>query len=143
MNFARLLHPAGDARAAGFVDNVPRVNAIAERSPGFVWLLVNENQRVSETVNYELLDDDPLIAVSLSVWETAQDLEFFVRKTVHGGFVKRRAEWFEKHARPNYVIWPIAVGHEPDLAEGWAKLKQLETLGPSQAAYDFHWIASS
>lgn len=67
MNFARLLHEPGDPRVAGFVDNVPKVNAIAERSPGFVWRLVNEDQRVSDTVNYELLDDVPLMAISLSV----------------------------------------------------------------------------
>lgn len=142
MNFARLLHTSGDPRVAGFVDNVPRVNAIAERSPGFIWRLVDDDQHSSEVVDNNSPDDDRLIITSLSVWQTVQDLEFFVRKTVHGGFVKRRAEWFEGHTRPNYVIWPVAVGYIPDLAEGWAKLKQLETRGPSDVAYDFHWIAT-
>lgn len=34
MNVARLRHRAGDPRMAGFIDNVSRVNSIAERSPG-------------------------------------------------------------------------------------------------------------
>lgn len=36
-NWATLKAPVGDPRVAPFVDAVPKVNALAERSPGFVW----------------------------------------------------------------------------------------------------------
>ncbi len=84
MNYARLRHPAGDPRVAGFVDNVPKVNAIAERSAGFVWRLQDDAARVSDSVTFEAVDDDPLIAASLSVWESADHLQFFVQKRCTG-----------------------------------------------------------
>ena len=40
LNIGRLLHPVGDPRIADFVDNLGRINAMAERMPGFVWRLV-------------------------------------------------------------------------------------------------------
>ena len=36
-NIARLRALPGDPLVAEFLDTVPRVNALAERSPGFVW----------------------------------------------------------------------------------------------------------
>jgi len=36
LNVGRLLYPVDDPRIAEFRDNLDRVNAIAERSPGFV-----------------------------------------------------------------------------------------------------------
>ena len=53
LNVARLRHPPADARVAGFIDNVPKVNAIAERSPGYVWRLSDEAPSVVEGVAYQ------------------------------------------------------------------------------------------
>ena len=39
MNYAILRHDWEDPRVAGFVDNLELVNAVAARSPGFVWRL--------------------------------------------------------------------------------------------------------
>jgi hypothetical protein len=39
INIARLRHPEGDPRVADFFANLDRVNAAAERMPGFVWRL--------------------------------------------------------------------------------------------------------
>ncbi len=141
MNYARLRHPAGDPRVAGFVDNVPKVNAIAERSAGFVWRLQDDAARVSDSVTFEAVDDDPLIAASLSVWESADHLQFFVQKTLHGAFLRRREEWFEPNTGPNYVIWPVHVGHLPTLSEGKERLALLATDGATEDAYDFKYLA--
>ena len=37
LNIGRIRYEVDDPRMAGFVDNLASVNAIAERSPGFVW----------------------------------------------------------------------------------------------------------
>ena len=37
LNIGRLRYPTDDPRMAGFMNNLDFVNAIAERTPGFVW----------------------------------------------------------------------------------------------------------
>ena len=140
-NIARLRAMPGDPLVAEFVDNVPKVNSIAERSPGFVWRLNDQSAQVSRDVRFEAVMDDPLLAVSLSVWETVEALEFFVEKTVHGAFLRRRESWFEPWTGPNYVIWPVASGHVPTLQEGKERLAALARDGASEQAFDFAYAA--
>ncbi|UCH41974.1 MAG: DUF3291 domain-containing protein, partial [Gammaproteobacteria bacterium] len=61
-------------------------------------------------------------AARLSVWESYECFEHFVHKTVHGQFLRRRAEWFENINAPSYVIWPVDAGHTPSLAEGHKRI---------------------
>lgn len=138
-NAARLLHPPGDVRVAEFVDNTLKVNAIAERSEGFVWRLADEASLVARD-GYKGTDGDPCIAYSLSVWETIGDFERFVHKTVHGVFLRRRAEWFAPWVGPNYVIWDYTGTPPVATDEGWTRLKHLAEHGPSTDAYDFSFL---
>jgi hypothetical protein len=135
-NAARLLHPPGDHRVAGFVDNVSKVNAIAERSEGFVWRLADESSQVA-VADYQGQDGDPCVAFSMSVWETIGNFEQFVQKTVHGAFLKRRAEWFAPWNGPNYVIWDYDGDGPIATEEGWERLRHLAAHGPTAHAYDF------
>jgi heme-degrading monooxygenase HmoA len=137
MNVARLRFPPGDSRVAGFVDNVSRVNAIAERSPGFIWRHSDDESDLGLEARFQALDPDPHLAISLSVWESAQHLRQFVNKTVHGGFLRRRAEWFEPWPGPNYVVWNIDAGGRPTIEDGWSRLAHLAQHGPTLSAYDF------
>ncbi|MDH3740809.1 MAG: DUF3291 domain-containing protein, partial [Hyphomicrobiales bacterium] len=43
LNVGTMLYPQDDPRMAGFMDNLDRVNAIADRAPGFVWRLQDES----------------------------------------------------------------------------------------------------
>lgn len=43
MNMGYLLHPLDDPRTADFTDNTDRVNAVADRSKGFVWRMKDED----------------------------------------------------------------------------------------------------
>ena len=43
LNIGRFRFPTDDPRMAGFMDNLDRVNALAERSPGFVWRMQDES----------------------------------------------------------------------------------------------------
>ncbi len=137
LNIARLRALPGDPRVAEFVNAVPAVNAIAERSPGFVWRWEDNSTRVSEDVPFQAVLGDPLLAVSLSVWERATDLSAFVHKTLHGAFLRRRSDWFEPADGPAYVIWSIAVGEIPSVADGQARMAHLAQHGPTAHAFDF------
>lgn len=140
-NWAYLIAPWGDPAVAGFTDNVGQVNAAAERSKGFI-----ARPDFSESLLHHRIFaprgefERAREAATLSIWETAHDLEAFVYKTVHGRFVTRRAEWFVPLGAPPYVIWPIRAGHVPDLAEAHDALTRLETKGAREDAYDFKWL---
>jgi hypothetical protein len=142
-NVARLLHHPSDPRVHEFTSNTQRVNAVAERSPGFVWRLSDAAATVTDSGGYQAVAGDPRLAVSMSVWTGLEAFRFFVHKTVHGGFLRRREAWFEPWEGPNYVIWPVAEGVIPDLAEGWRRLDLLKQNGPSAEAYGMDWAGSA
>ncbi|MCU0903579.1 MAG: DUF3291 domain-containing protein [Tabrizicola sp.] len=139
-NVARLLHPPGDPRVAGFTSNTVRVNAVAERSPGFLWRWKDEASTVDGSGGYQAVDADPNLAISLSVWESVEAFRFFVQQTVHGAFLRRRTEWFSPWDGPNYVIWPCDRDAIPTVTEGWARLDRLKREGASAEAYEFGWV---
>ena len=88
LNIGRIRYEVDDPRMAGFVDNLASVNAIAERSPGFVWRYTDESGNATSTRPY---DGDPMMAVNMSVWENVESLEKYVWQTVHKRFYARRA----------------------------------------------------
>lgn len=139
-NVARLKELPGHPDVAEFIDNAPKVNAVAERSPGFVWRFDDSNATVPGSESFQALSGDPYLAISLSVWENADALLGFVKKTVHGSFLRRRAKWFHPWEGPNYVIWPVAVGHIPNLEEGQERLRQLAATGATPNAFDFQFL---
>ncbi len=136
-NVARLRHAPGDPRVAGFIDNVGKINAIAERSPGYVWRWADESKAVGGVIIYQAADADPRFAISLSVWNSVADLWHFVNKTAHGSFLRRRGEWFEPWPGPNYVVWSHSDLEPPSVEEGWLRLRRLASEGPNAEAFDF------
>lgn len=129
LNIGRFKHPTSDPRMAGFMNNLDRVNAIAERSPGFVWRLKGDNNNATE---FRVGDD---MAVNLSVWEDAKSLETYVFKTVHAQFYRNRAAWFDLLEKPHMVMWWVPEGHRPSLDEAYARLRQYEAEGPTRHAF--------
>ncbi|WP_428672332.1 DUF3291 domain-containing protein [Roseibium sp.] len=136
LNVARLKHAIFDPRISDFVNNLNRVNAVAERSPGFVW---RKKDETGSSISMSP-DNDPMIIPNLSVWEDVLSLENFVFKTVHKRFYERRAEWFGLLGKMHFVMWPVPVGHEPSLEEAWQKLDQLNTQGSTEQAFDWSYI---
>jgi hypothetical protein len=131
INVARLKYPLDDPRVAGFVSNLGRVNGIADRSPGFVWRLMDEAGDATGVA----VADDPRMIVNLSVWEDAAALEHFVWNTVHRQIYARRAEWFEAMAAMHVAMWWIGPGRTPTLAEALARLDHLNIHGPTDHAF--------
>ncbi len=101
INVARLLHPQDDPRVAEFMDNLDAVNAVADRSPGFVWRFKDESGNATEVK----LFDDRQVIVNASVWESAEALEQFVFKTLHVKFYAKRRNWFDPAFGPPLALW--------------------------------------
>lgn len=127
-----------DPVVAPFVKNIERVNGIAQRSSGFVWQLPDDILNADEALLGTFGPVDR-IAANLTVWQTVKDLAQFVYKTAHGQFLSRRAEWFVKSDGPAHVIWPIATGHRPRMAEAREMADKLIAEGAGPAAYDLSW----
>ncbi len=133
INVARLRHPLDDPRIAEFVDNLDRVNALAEASEGFVWRLKDEAGNATQIRAY----DDPSIIVNMSVWASPEALHAFAYKTMHRRFVQRRKDWFELFDGPYLALWWVEKGRFPDVAEGRRRLAHLECFGPTAWSFNF------
>jgi hypothetical protein len=129
LNIGKFRYPTSDPRMSDFMNNLDRVNAIAERAPGFVWRLKGDNNNATD---FRVGDD---MAVNLSIWEDAKSLENFVFKTVHVQFYKRKAEWFPLMDTPHMVFWWVEEGHKPSLDEAWARLQHYEKNGATEFAF--------
>ena len=76
LNIGRFRYPRDDPRMAAFMANLDRINALAERSEGFVWRLKDDSNNATAIRPAS----DPTMAVNLSVWESVEALERFVRR---------------------------------------------------------------
>lgn len=123
--------PVDDAKVSEFIDNLDRVNALAERSDGFLWRLEGASGNATEFI----INNDPRFISNLSLWRDIASLHFFVFNTLHKAFYKRRAEWFEKPATPHFAMWFVEEGEKPSLEDGLARLKTLQKLGESERAF--------
>ena len=88
-NFGTLRYPWGDPRIAGFETALDQVNAIAARSPGFVWRMPDDAMDAAQTDPDGPLADRPNTASTLSVWTGAAPLYRFVTKTLHARIMAR------------------------------------------------------
>jgi Domain of unknown function (DUF3291) len=128
-NIARIKYPLDDPRMREFVDNVERVNKLADKMDGFVWRLKDESGHAMNMTVY----GDSAILPNLTVWESVEALERFVFKTVHGRFFERRETWFAQ-PEPTLVMWWVPAGHRPTLEEGVTRLGRLNAHGPRDDA---------
>ncbi len=132
LNIAVMSAPVESPQLKDFVDNLDRVNVLAEQSPGYLWRLQDESGNATALRPF---GDDTL--VNLSVWENVEDLEYFVYQSIHVDFVKRRREWFEKLQMAHTVLWWIPQGHTPDEKEAGEKLELLRSQGATPEAFTF------
>ena len=131
LNIATSVADLDDPAMAGFMNALDAVNAIAERSPGFVWRLKDESGNATGIKGV----GDPREIYNLSVWERAENLEFYIWNTVHRRFMHRRHQWFKPQTSPYFVMWWIEAGTVPTLEEALAKLEHLRKQGPSSHAF--------
>jgi hypothetical protein len=140
LNIGRFRYETDDPRMADFMNNLERINALAERSPGFVWRYTDATGNATDTRPY---DGDPRMAVNLSVWESVEALETFVWQTVHKRVYARKHEWFEKLDGAYFVLWHVPPGHRPSVQEAIERLEYLKAHGPSEHAFGWQDVASA
>ncbi|MEO1640725.1 MAG: DUF3291 domain-containing protein [Pseudomonadota bacterium] len=128
-NFGTLAHPWGDPRIAGFENAISQVNAIAERSPGFVWRLSDEAMETEQEDPNGPLADRPNTASTLSIWVDAPALYHFVTRTLHARIMKGAPDWFVPGDSGFLVCWWVAEGARPTVAEGMARWRDLQARG--------------
>ena len=131
VNVAVLRAPLDSPRLAGFVELLDPVNALADRSPGFVWRLQTED---GDATAIRAFEDDRII-VNLSVWASLEALGEFVYASGHLDVLRRRHEWFEKMAEAHLALWWIPAGTTPTVEEAKGSLEVLRERGPSPDAF--------
>ena len=131
LNVGYARFPLDDSRMAGFMGALDSINALAERSPGFVWRLQSDAGNATDIK----LTADPLFIVNLSVWQTPEQLEHFVWNTVHKRVYEKKGNWFAPMSTPHFVMWWVAAGTIPRPEEALARLDHLTRHGPSDHAF--------
>lgn len=122
-NLSLLRHPPSAPQVAEYVAALARINALADRAPGFVW-----RERVA-------VSPDERLVLNLSIWTAYQRLHDYTYRSAHGHFVRRRHEWFDRVEQPSTVLWWVPVGTRPTVEDGLARLALLRHNGPSPRAF--------
>ncbi|MEA2827671.1 MAG: hypothetical protein QOG43_2110 [Actinomycetota bacterium] len=133
-NIGRMLAPLDSAQLAGFVAALDPVNALADAAPGFVWRLQDDS---GNAASLRPFDDDDLMIVNMSVWESAEALSEFTYRAGHREVMLRRRQWFAPIDEAHLVLWWVPAGHIPGVAEAKDRLECLRRVGPSPAAFTF------
>jgi Domain of unknown function (DUF3291) len=133
VNIGKVRAPVEDPLMAGFTTRLDELNALADSSPGFVWRL----QTSAGNATYFRPYEDDRILMNMSVWETIEDLRYYVYHTVHAELLRHRHEWFEKFAGTYTALWWVPAGHRPGIDEARKRLAHLDQHGPTQFAFTF------
>jgi hypothetical protein len=134
INIGRAKGPVEDPMMAGFMTRLDDLNALADRSPGFVWRLQTLEGNATYFRPYA---HDDRILLNMSVWETIDALRHYVYKTAHAEILRHREEWFERFAGIYLALWWVPVGHIPGIDEAKKRLAHLDQYGPTQFAFTF------
>src|SRR5580704_18626447 len=113
VNIGRMKAPLEDPVMSGFVARLDEINALADRSPGFVWRLQTSEGNATYLRPY----NDERIILNMSVWETVDALKHYAYYTAHAEVLRRRHDWFEKFASAYAALWWVPIGHIPGVDE--------------------------
>ena len=131
INTARLRAPLEDPSMIDFAEGISLMNALADRSPGFVWRLADESG--DDTVASPA---DPRRIYTLSVWESPEHLRAYAYQSQHLDYLRRRRDWFHPHGhQAALVLWWIPAGKIPTLRQGISRLGRLQADGPTPEAF--------
>jgi hypothetical protein len=133
LNIGIIRGPMDSPVMAGFAANLQRINALAERSPGFVWRLQTEAGDATAIRPFE----NENMLVNMSVWRDVESLNQYVYRSAHVEIMRRRKEWFERISEGFLVLWWVPTGHRPTVAEALIKLEILRAKGPTPEAFTF------
>ncbi len=133
INIAKMKAPIDSLVMSEFVANLDIINALAEKSDGFIWRLVGDNNNATSV---KIFDDDFLI-VNMSVWKNWEALFQFVYQSHHVEVFKRLKEWFEKMPEMYMALWNIPVGYLPTVSDATERLIYLRNNGETPFSFNF------
>lgn len=149
INLAYALGDEGDPVMAEFMAQLDEINALAERSPGFVWRYATDSRDPKQR---ELAD--PRVLFNMSVWDSAASLHAYAYKSAHGKVFAARRKWFGEwkshvgalpelgEGAPFLALWWIPAGQVPKPSEGIERLRWLGAKGPHPQAFTFKQMFS-
>jgi GNAT superfamily N-acetyltransferase len=132
INIGTMIAPTDHPAVAEFMEALDRINAIADRAPGFVWRLQTDEGNATDIQIFP----NPLELVNMSVWETVEALKDYVYQSDHVDFFRRRTEWFEADAK-RVALWHVAAGSIPELDDAVRRVEFLAVRGASPYAFGF------
>jgi len=133
LNIGIIRGPMDSPVMADFAANLGRINALAERSPGFVWRLQTEDGDATAIRPFEHEN----MLVNMSVWQDVESLNSYVYSSAHVEVMRRRREWFERMNEAFLVLWWVPKDQRPSVVEALAKLEILRAKGPTAEAFTF------
>jgi len=133
INIARMLAPLTDPVMADFVNNIDRINAIAEQSAGFVWRLQTDE---GDATALRVFDDEWLI-VNMSMWASVDALFDYTYKSDHVEIYRRRRDWFSKMDSHHMAMWWVPADQTPTTDDARKKLAYIDAYGPTPHAFTF------
>ena len=134
INIGRILGATtDDPIMAEFMARLDEINALAERTPGFVWRFQTAEGNATAVRPY---DDDRML-VNFSVWESIELLQNYVYQTMHTEIMRKRKQWFSKMEQPYLALWWVTAGHKPTVEEAKSRLDYLQQHGVSAYAFTF------
>jgi Domain of unknown function (DUF3291) len=139
VNIATMRRNLDDPVMAGLVARVEEMNALGERSRGFVWRLRAEDideKELQAFAPYLISFAPSRLFYNMSV-EGIADLKQFVTKTAHADMLRDRHNWILHSARTTLALWWIPIGHRPTIAESAMRLRSVHENGPTKDAFTF------
>lgn len=133
LNIGIIKGPIDSPVMADFAANLQRINALAERSPGFVWRLQTAE---GDATSIRPFEDENLL-LNMSVWRDVESLNEYVYSSAHVEIMRRRREWFDRMQEAFLVLWWVPAGHRPSVPEAIARLESLRAKGPTAEAFTF------
>ncbi len=133
VNIAEMIAPINDPIMADFVNNLDRINALAEKSPGFIWRLKGDEGNATAITVF----DNLFLIINMSVWKDLDTLFDFTYNTAHVEILKRKKEWFKNMPRMHMAFWYVNEGHQPTPEEAKERLYYLQEHGESPYAFSF------
>src|SRR5260370_10176438 len=113
LNIGIIKGPMDSPVMADFAANLERINAVADRSPGFVWRLQTED---GDATSIRPFENENLL-VNMSVWRDVESLNQYVYSSAHVEVMRRRREWFERMQEAFLVLWWVPDCPRPSFPE--------------------------
>ncbi len=132
INIAKRLAPLDDPIMKDFVNNLDRINALADESEDFIWRLKDEDKDLGAQV----FQDDTLL-INMSVWKNLEALFNYTYKSGHIEVFKRKKEWFSKIKMMHMAFWYVPKGYEPNFLDAKNRLDYLNKHGETPYAFSF------